>query len=513
MEPATTRATSWAPQVAITGGSWEWRVTPLDANGQNMTPSTWRPFTVADTVVASTAVGITGSGKIGTPLTVDPPPGWNFGPAVTTTYQWYRGTTAIGGETGPAYTLTSADLGKSITVRALGTRPGYLSGTSTSNAITGIAGSAPVAVINVGATGTGKVGTLLTLTPPTWDSDQVTSSYRWQRDGVDVTGSAGAGTTYTVIATDVGKQLTVKATGSRTGYDPGTSTSTPILGVAGDAPLATTDVTITGPSTKVGQTWTVSPPTWDTASVTTTYQWFRDGTAIAGANKTTYKLVAADIGHSVAVHATGTKAGYALGSSVSNEVVAEQLDTNSNIAPPTITGVAAARETLTANPGTWPTGTTYTYQWFVNGLAVARETKATYVVRTRDAGLPVSVRVTGAKANFLSGEATSAAMTVKKLATVTTAGLEESTISKKARAVMNVHVDVADLGVPLGKVQIKEGSKVLATVQVKNDSRGNVVIRLKKLKPGKHKLVVTYLGSAATLTSKAKKVKLIVLKK
>ena len=47
-----------------------------------------------------------------------------------------------------------------------------------------------------------------------------------------------------------------------------------------------------------------------------------------------------------------------------------------------------------------------------------------------------------------------------------------------------------DLGVPLGKVQVKDGKKVLATVQLKNDSRGNVVIRLKKLKPGKHKLVV-----------------------
>lgn len=215
----------------------------------------------------------------------------------------------------------------------------------------------------------------------------------------------------------------------------------------------------------------------------------------------------------MAVHATGTKPGYALGSSVSNEVVTEQLDTNANTAPPTVTGTAAARETLTANPGTWPSGTTLSYQWFVDGLAVARETRATYVVRTRDAGLPVYVRVTGAKPDKLPGEASSAPMTVEKLATATTAGLDETKISKRSRAVLNIHVDVADLGVPLGKVQVKEGSKLLATVQLKNDSRGNVVIRLKKLRPGKHKLVVSYLGSAATLASKAKKVKLIVLTK
>lgn len=513
IEPAVTRATSWAPQSPITGGNWEWRVIPIDASGNNMTATGWRPFSVTDTVVANAGVGITGSGRVGTPLTINPEPVWNFGPAVTTTYQWYRGNTAIGGETGPTYTVTTADLTRVITVRAVGARPGYISGGSTSNGITGIAGNAPVAVVDVGATGTGKVGSLLTATPPTWDSDQVTSSYRWQRDGVDITGTTGDDPTYTVIATDVGKQITVKATGSRPGYDPGTSISAPVPAVLGDAPDATTDVTISGPSAKVGQTWTVAAPTWDTAGVTTTYQWFRDDVAITGATKATYTLATADIGASVAVEATGSKAGYAPGTSTSNAVVPEQLDTNTNIAPPTVSGIAAARETLTVNPGTWPSGTTYTYQWFVNGLAVARETKATYVVRTRDAGLKVSVRVTGSKAGFLPGTAFSPEQTVKKLPTATTAGLEEPVITKRARAILNVNVDVVDLGVPLGKVQVKEGSKVLATVQLKNDSRGNVTIRLKKLKPGKHKLVVTYLGSAATETSKAKKVKLIVLKK
>ena len=38
IEPITTRAMSWAPQLAIAGGSWEWRVTPIDAAGNNMTP-------------------------------------------------------------------------------------------------------------------------------------------------------------------------------------------------------------------------------------------------------------------------------------------------------------------------------------------------------------------------------------------------------------------------------------------------------------------------------------------
>ena len=56
---------------------------------------------------------------------------------------------------------------------------------------------------------------------------------------------------------------------------------------------------------------------------------------------------------------------------------------------PTISGMPAARETLTATPGTWPGSPAITYQWFVGGEAVAKETGHTYVVRTRDAGLPV----------------------------------------------------------------------------------------------------------------------------
>ncbi len=510
VDPITTRALSWAPQQAITAGSWEWRVTAIDAAGNNMTSSNWRPFTVVDTVAATTGTVISGSGRVGTPLTVTTPPSWNLG-SVSTTYQWYRNTTAIGGETGLSYTVASADLTRNITVRATGTRPGYISGSSTSNAIVGISGNAAVAVTGVSVSGTGKVGTSLTSTPPTWDSDTVTTTYQWLRDGVNI-GSA-TGTSYTVVAADVGKQLVIRATGTRTGYDPGTSLSDPVTGVLGDAAAASNEVSISGPSNKVGTTWTLTPPTWNTTGVTTTYQWFRDATAIPGATGSTYKLAEADIGLSVTVRATGSKSGYQPGTSTSNPVVPEPLDALITTSPPTVTGTAAARETLTVAPGGWPSGSTFTYQWFVNGLAVAKETRSTYVVRTRDAGLPVSVRVVASKTGFQSGTASSSELTVAKLATTTTTKLEKPIVSKRGRAVLLVGVDALDLGVPLGKVEVREGKKVLATVVVKTGSNGELKIRLKKLKPGKHKLVVYYLGSSATEASQAKKVKLMVTKK
>ena len=75
-------------------------------------------------------------------------------------------------------------------------------------------------------------------------------------------------------------------------------------------------------------------------------------------------------------------------------------------------------------------------------------------MRTRDAGLPVKVRVTASKVGYVPGSAYSGEVKVAKLKTTTTATLESATISKRARGVINAHVDVLDLGVPLGKIQI-----------------------------------------------------------
>jgi len=326
-EAVTTAALAWAPTAAIAGGSWQWRVSALDTSGHALGSSPWTSFTVVDTPVATTPVSISGSGAVGTTLTLNPPI-WNMPPGtVTTTYQWYRGSGAIAGETGVTYVVTAADVGKAITVRATGTRTGYKVGTSTSNAITGANGAA-----------------------------------------------------------------------------------------------------ITAQS------------------------------------------------------------------------------------PPTVTGNPAAKETLTADTGSWPGSPTYAYQWFVNGVAVAKETKNAYVVRTRDAGLPVNVRVTATTAGYQPGTAFSTPLTVAKLSSTTAASLTSKKITQRDRAEVNVAVALLDLGVTLGQVQVMEGSKVLGTVGLQTGKDGEVTIRLKKLKKGKHKLTVTYLGSASTLPSTAKTLTLKVVK-
>ena len=69
---------------------------------------------------------------------------------------------------------------------------------------------------------------------------------------------------------------------------------------------------------------------------------------------------------------------------------------------------------------------------------------------------------------------------------------------------LTVKVTLLDFGVSLGEVQVKDGSKVIANPGLQTGKNGVLTIRLKKLKLGKHKLTITYLGSVSTLSSSDK---------
>jgi hypothetical protein len=66
--------------------------------------------------------------------------------------------------------------------------------------------------------------------------------------------------------------------------------------------------TISG-TLQVASTVTANPGTWTTGA-TLQYQWYRSGTAIAGATAKTYKLVTADRAGTIKVRVTGSKTGY-----------------------------------------------------------------------------------------------------------------------------------------------------------------------------------------------------------
>jgi hypothetical protein len=102
----------------------------------------------------------------------------------------------------------------------------------------------------------------------------------------------------------------------------GYTTSVPANGPlpASCTALSTPVPTITG-TVKVGSTLTAVPGTWGPAPVALTYQWKANGVVITGATAATHEVGAAQLGKTLTVTVTGTKAGYTTKSKISAATV------------------------------------------------------------------------------------------------------------------------------------------------------------------------------------------------
>ena len=263
----------------------------------------------------------------------------------------------------------------------------------------------------------------------------------------------------------------------------------------GDTPEAVTPVAITG-SGKVGTQLTLTPPVWDIPDVVTTYQWLRDGATIRNATGESYVVTASDVGKALTVRATGTRTGYQPGSSVSNAVGAALGATLLPSEPPSILGIPAVGQTLTASEGSWPGDPDYGYQWFRSGVPIAGADNRNYRVQVEDAGRSVTVRVTAKVAGYVPGQASASPLVIRRIASRTTV-LAPKTISAKKRARLEVSVTVEDVDGPTGSVRFYVGSRLLRTVTLSTRMEGELAVRLPRLKKGKQMVKVVYSGSSA----------------
>ena len=153
---------------------------------------------------------------------------------------------------------------------------------------------------------------------------------------------------------------------------------------------------ITGTPT-VGQTLKAAPGAW-TAGATLTYQWFANGVAIPKATASTLLVSTAVAGKRLTVAVTGKKTSYRTTtvSSAATTAVVRPL-----VAPvPAITGTATVGQTLKVKAGTWTAGTRLTYQWYINGVAVAKATGASFKIPAAAAVKTITVVFTGSKAGY-----------------------------------------------------------------------------------------------------------------
>ena len=228
-------------------------------------------------------------------------------------YQWLADDADISEATNATYTLADADEGKAIKVEVSFTDDAG-NGETLTSAATGAVDTRPNSPAT-GAptiTGTAQVGETLTAnTSGVADADGLSNvqyEYQWLADDAEVAGATGS--TYTLVADDMGKAISVSVSFTDDADNEETLTSGATEAAAARPnSLATGAPTISG-TVQVGETLTANTSGIADADglddVSFTYQWLADDSDISGATNATYTLAAADEGKAVKVEVSFT---------------------------------------------------------------------------------------------------------------------------------------------------------------------------------------------------------------
>ena len=181
--------------------------------GVNSASATTAAVTAVAGTLESAKPSVNGVAKVGKKLTIKTTGSWTEGTALT--YRWKANNVNIAGAINSTYTVTGAVAGKKITVSVTGTKVGYETLTVTSAASATVA-KGVFSAAKPKITGTVKVGKTLKVTVGTWTPKASTYSYKWYANGKAISG--GTKSSVKISKSLAGKRITVKVTGSATGF-------------------------------------------------------------------------------------------------------------------------------------------------------------------------------------------------------------------------------------------------------------------------------------------------------
>ena len=311
----------------------------------------------------------------------------------TIKYQWLADGAAIKGATGSTLTLTQAQVGKAISVRA-----SYTDQFGTAESVSSVV-TAQVSNVNdaptggVTISGTATQGQKLKATNTMDDADGLGAvTYQWLADGTVINGATGA--ILTLTQAQVGKAISVRAsyTDKFGAAESLSSVVTPKVSNANDAP--TGSVTISGTAIEGHQLTAVNTVDDVDGLGAITYQWMAGGVAISGATGSTLTLTQAQVGKTISVRASYTDQ---FGTAERVSSVATAKVSNVNDAPTgsvTISGTATEGQKLKAtNTLADADGLgTITYQWLADGAVITGATGSTLTLTQAQVGKTISVR-------------------------------------------------------------------------------------------------------------------------
>jgi hypothetical protein len=201
------------------------------------------------------------------------------------TYQWLRNGAVIPGATGTGYTTqatTSADNGAQFSV-IVSNVAGSVTSSTALLTVVGASGAAAPVVTTQPANQTVSLGRQATFVVGASGSAPLT--YQWRRNGVAISGATAASyTTPATVSTDNGAQFTVIVTNAA-----GSTTSNGALLSVVSSPAAVAPAITTQPASQsvlVGKPATFTVVASGTAPLS--YQWRKNGIAIAGAAAASY---------------------------------------------------------------------------------------------------------------------------------------------------------------------------------------------------------------------------------
>lgn len=183
-------------------------------------------------------------------------------------------------------------------------------------------------------------GNTLSTTNGSWNSNlaynPASYSYQWRRGSSDISGATSS--TYTTVVADVGNAVSCRVTATNNrGTTPVVSSNSITIQ---SAAVSNTSAPVTGGSTFLGGTATVTNGSWNGSPNSYAYQWFNasNGVAISGATSSSLVIPASVVGASVWCRVTATN------TSTSSSASAFS---NSFIALPTVTGLSVTDATST----------------------------------------------------------------------------------------------------------------------------------------------------------------------
>ena len=288
----------------------------VDGTGGPLTPTAGAADPVAATLGGTTALSPTLVYDLGpTPVNTAPPSvsgsptvgatltahhgTWSPASHLSYHYQWLAAGVAVPGATHSTYHATTADLGKTLAVTVTVTR-GPRTAHVTSAPTTPVTAAAATALFALSAprvSGTAAVDSTLTVSPGTWSVPGATFSYVWTSGSRLVAQTASP--TLKVPESVFKQPLALTVVASRAGYANGQATVPVTTKVMAGTWAAIPDPRIKGKA-RVGSMLKVR-----VAQVSPkprlSFQWYRDGRAIATAHGKRYELTAADAGHRIHV--------------------------------------------------------------------------------------------------------------------------------------------------------------------------------------------------------------------